>query len=189
MATREATSARGEAHRRRMEGAARRAARAGSAGVLGFQRVVAGRERDVAEDGPDHAVQLLVELAERVGGRERVVENAAVVGGVDLRCARTPEHAGSGYVWVLHCNAAALLQSKHCRKLVWSWRRLGQCCAWPERVGRSGSGRRTVGWHGCGSSQGRGGSAASCFVATGNVVRPSWFLFMINDTDIYRNNK
>ena len=136
MATREATSARGEAHRRRMEGAARRAARAGSAGVLGFQRVVAGRERDVAEDGPDHAVQVLVELAERVGGRERVVENAAVVGGVDLRCARTPEHAGSGYVWVLHCNAAALLQSKHCRKLVWLWRRLKRAARGPGMCGQ-----------------------------------------------------
>ena len=142
MATREATSARGEAHRRRMEGAARRAARAGSAGVLGLQRVVAGRERDVVEDGPDHAVHLLVELAERVGGRERVVENAAGVGGVNLRCARTPEHAGTGCVRVLHCNAAALMQSKHCRKLVWSWRRLERAArgpgAWAEAVRGAG---------------------------------------------------
>ena len=144
-----------------MEGAAERAAHAGSAGVLGFRRVVAGRERDVAEDGPDHAEHVLVELAERVGGRERVVENAAVVGWVDLRCARTSGDTGSGCVWVLHCNAAALLQSKHCRKLVWLWRRLKRAARGPGTWAEAVRGAGLSGARGGGSPQGRGGSAAS----------------------------
>ena len=72
MATRGATGARGGALRRRVAGAARRAARGGSAAVLGVQRAVVRLEKDVLQEGPDQDELVDGEKAVGVGDGERI---------------------------------------------------------------------------------------------------------------------